>query len=45
VSAEARCNVTLKNSQRLAEEKTSRSLRYPCYAHGSVNIRWCVLTI
>jgi len=39
----ARCNVTLKNSQRPAEDKMSRSLGYPCYAHRSANIRWCVL--
>jgi hypothetical protein len=31
----ARCNVTLKNSQRPAEDKTSRSLKYPCYTHRS----------
>jgi hypothetical protein len=45
VSADTRCNVTLKKSQRPAEDKTSRSLGYPCYAHRSANIRWCVLTI
>jgi hypothetical protein len=37
--------VTPKNSQRHAEELTSRSLGYPCYAHGSANIRWFMLTI
>jgi len=40
----APCHVTLKSSQRHAEENTTRSLGYPCYAHGAANIRWCVLT-
>jgi len=33
-----------ENQQRHAEEKASRSLGYPSYAHGSANIRWCMLT-
>jgi hypothetical protein len=45
VSADASHNVTLKHSQRYAEDETSRSLGYPCYAHRPENIRWCVLTI
>jgi len=44
VSTDGRRNVTLENSQRHAEDKTSRSLGYPSYAHGSANIRWCMLT-
>jgi hypothetical protein len=46
VSADACCNAMLKNSQRHAEENTSRSLRdIPVIHTAPANIRWCVLTI